>query len=222
MKLSFKEKNDNIKKIEKFKEMMSLPEGKRRTMLRSMGRGVRRTARTNMKNQKNIDGSAYESRKEKSNKKGMFKRLGRGLIVPTETDSVRVAWASPDVGKVARAHHEGLQETFTAVKAVKQYGRPHYGDPATKKQIKALLAEGFKVKRKTGKKGKTKWVTPTQKWIKENIFLGQAGLILKAMRNETPKKQWSINLAKRTLLGATQEEVYELAEQILSKYKERD
>lgn len=207
--------------LNRVKELLSLSDGKQRTILRGLGRKQRSKTRGNIKAQKNLDGSSYARRKDPNNNKKMFRKLGRSLVVQTGETQTRIAWAQAGTGMIARQHQEGLQQVFTAAKAARKYGSPKYSDPSTRKQAKALLAEGFKTRRKVGKKGKTKWVRPTQKWILENITLGQAGLILREMRNSQPKKKWSIQLASRTLLGATDKEVNEMLDDILLNMKEK-
>ncbi len=211
----------NLVKLNRVKELLSLSGGKRRTILRGLGRKQRAKTRGNIKAQKNLDGSSYQKRKDPDNNKKMFPKLGKSLIVPTTENEVRIAWGSARAGIAARQHQEGLQEVFTAVQAEQELGNQKYKGPSTRKQAKAMIAEGFKVRKKVGKKGKTKWVRPTQKWIVQNIKMGVAGLILRDLRNSQPKKKWSIQLASRTLLGATDKEVNEMLDDILLNMKEK-
>jgi phage virion morphogenesis protein len=215
MRINFAANASNEIKLKRVKELLELTPSKRRTKLRSMGRKVRKNSRARMKAQKNIDGSAYAARKDGTNKK-MFAKMGKGLIVKTTDSSVEINWAYAGTGKIAAEHQAGFNEVYTAEKAEKKYGREDYKDPSTRKQAKALLAEGFKVRRKMGKKQKSKWVRPTIGWIEANIKKGRAGLILKTMRDTQPKKKWSVQLAKRTLLGATDKEVNQMVEELFS------
>ena len=140
-------------------------------------------------------------------KKRMFRALGKGTVTRVRNDhQADVTWKNPGQAKVAYRHHHGVPETFTAAKAAKVYGVPDYQKPATPAQAKALNKEGYrrKVARKRGKGGAIMKRVP-QKWIRENMTLGQAGLVLRLMRTNTRKgkQSWEIRPPARPILGAT-------------------
>ncbi|MFC6977591.1 hypothetical protein [Microbulbifer taiwanensis] len=75
-----------------------------------------------------------------------------------------------------------------------------------------MKQEGYKVRMAGGRRKK-----PTMKWMLENLTLGQAGLILRQMRDEEPKKSWVIPLTDRSFLGADQREIDELANTVFDE-----
>lgn len=120
--------------------------------------------------------------------------------------SAVVTWKQAGQAKIAYRHHHGVPEDYTAKKAERVYGRPDYRKPATPAQAKALNREGFRrrVARKRGKGGAVLKRVP-QKWIRDNMSLGQAGLILRLMRTGSTKgvQRWEIEVPERPVLGAT-------------------
>jgi len=70
------------------------------------------------------------------------------------------------------------------------------------------LAAGFKAKID----GRTK--RPSQKWIMENLKIGQAGLLLRVLRDKAEKQSWLITLPKRQVLGASNEDISDMVQTI--------
>ncbi|WP_299002319.1 phage virion morphogenesis protein [uncultured Shewanella sp.] len=181
--------------------LLTLPGRKRRQILRGAGRKVRRDSRDRLKAQKGLYGQAWEERSN-GRKDRMLKKLGKHLQVHTNENQADVTFASSRIAKVARAHQDGEKLTQTPPK-----GQPNYQGPATQKQAKALIKEGYKIRSKPGKG----WITPSLKWIKENLTLGQAGLILRILREqEKGPQQWDIQLPARSFLGQNQNEYKQL------------
>ncbi|MCL1123306.1 phage virion morphogenesis protein [Shewanella surugensis] len=181
--------------------LLTLPGRKRRQILRGAGRKVRRDSKARLKAQKGINGQAWEGRSN-GRKAKMLKKLGKHLQVHTNENRANITFASPRVAKVARAHQDGEKLTHTAPK-----GQPDYQGPATTKQAKALIKAGYTIRKKRGKG----WKTPSLKWIKENLKLGQAGLILRILKEqEKGQQQWDIQLPSRSFLGQNQNEYKQL------------
>ncbi|WP_019530641.1 phage virion morphogenesis protein [Dasania marina] len=154
-----------------------------------------------IRSQRDLSGSPWASRKAKSRRK-MLRGLSRTMVAFGDEKKGTIGYKNALTGQIARAHQEGINETLTAEKAQRINGTPNYDGPATTKQAKALRAEGYKIRR-TGSKGYKK---ATIKWIKQNIKLGQAGLILRIMRDEKSKSSWAIPLPERSFLGVTPSE----------------
>lgn len=202
--------NGQLNALQRLK-LLRMPPAKRRRLLNLMGNQVRKSSRARIRQQKNINGQPWAPRKDGRRK--MLRGLGKDLRVYASDKSVSVTYANRLTGSIAKAQQEGITETFTAEQAAKKYGEPDYNAPATTKQARALKEQGFTVKRKTGK-GRKK---ATQKWIKQNLTLGQAGAILRDMRDRESKKSWVIKLPPRAFLGASASDVKQYVQTIFNE-----
>lgn len=194
--------------VKKRLQLMTLPGPKRRRMLSQMGRQIQRTARKRMRQQQNINGTPWEPRKDGSGKK-MMRRIGRQMYHKANPDFAEISFRGP-AGRIAREQQEGSREVVTASQARSRAGQPRYDDNATRKQAKALRAAGYKVRRK-GTKG---WKKPSLKWIEENLKQGQAGLVLKILRDEASQASWDIVLPPRSFLGLTENDIWQMVNTI--------
>lgn len=85
----------------------------------------------------------------------------------------------------------------------------YYKQGATYDQAAALIEAGYKVrikgrgKSKTIKQGKGAAHTPSESWIEDNLTIGQAGLILKILKAEEGRDEWTTTLPARPFLGLT-------------------
>jgi hypothetical protein len=189
-------------------DVLTMSPGNRRRLLKKIGTGVRKETRGNIQKQNTVSGQPMEPRASKK-KRRMMSKMSKGMITRIEDDhSAVVTWKNPGQAMVADRHHRGIPEEFTAKKAARIYGRPNYGKPATPAQAKSLNKEGYRrlTARKRGK-GKAVLKRVSQKWIRENMTQGQAGLILRLMRTDSTKgvQSWSIKVPPRPILGATPE-----------------
>lgn len=181
-------------------DLLRLTPGKRRTVLRSLGRIVRANTRKRLNSQTTLDGGAMEARSPNSKGKGrMLRGLAKRMLVDTEPNSVRVRWRS---GRVAYDQQYGKTEHMDAARMRRREGGValSYQDPATRRQAQRLLSLGYKIRRGAG------WKRPAVKWITSNIKMGQAGRIIRILSNETPKEEWDITLPSRPFLGVTNPE----------------
>lgn len=193
--------------VQKRFEMLKLPPRKRRQLLGGIGREIKRQSVRNLRGRHDVDGRPWEPRKRGEGRK-LLRRLHR---------QVQANFVTPDFvdigfrGAVAYQHHEGITQIMTGTKvAAEARKRDHLEEPVTKKQAKDLRAEGFKLR----VKGTKKWRKPSLKWIVENMKQKQAGLILRLLRGEQPKKSWITNVPARPFLGATQQQVNQFVEKI--------
>lgn len=189
-------------------EVLSLPPRQRRKLLRNMAKQSRADVRTNIQRQQTVTGQAMAPRRDKK-KRRMMTKMAKGMAVkfPNGHTAV-VTWKNGGQAMTAYRHHHGISEKFTAKKAAKIYGRPNYSKPATPAQAKSLNKEGYRrpMARKRGKGGAIMKKVP-QKWIRDNMSRGQAGMILRMMRTKKTKgkQAWTIQVPKRPILGATPE-----------------
>ncbi|WP_067585317.1 hypothetical protein [Endozoicomonas ascidiicola] len=185
--------------------LLSLPAASRKRVFKNAGRRYLKASRDNIRQQKTTAGNPFEKRKYGRGK--LLKNMGKSLKFFTSPNHVNVTWPNKSVAKMGYRQQFGIDEVMTAERMVKIHGQPDYQAPATKKQAKALLDAGFTIsggkKFKTGpKKGKARRKRPSQRWIMDNMKLGQAGLIIRTLRNTTnAPRSWKIPVPARPFLG---------------------
>ncbi|MCP3941006.1 MAG: hypothetical protein GY710_05935 [Desulfobacteraceae bacterium] len=187
-------------------DVLTMGPADRRRLLKQIGKQTRTDFRKNIQGQQTIAGSPMEPRVSKK-KRRMFSKMAKGMIIKILNDHAGVVtWKQPAKAKLAYQHHHGMPENYTARKAAKINGVPNYKSPATAAQAKSLTKAGFKrpVARKRGKGGAIMKRVP-QRWIRENMTQGQAGLVLRMMRTNSKKgkQSWTIKAPARPILGAT-------------------
>ncbi len=192
-------------------EVLALPPRKRRQLLGGIGREIKRQSIRNLRAGRDVDGKPWEARK-RGNDRRLLRRLNRQVSANILTnDYVDVGFK----GGVAFQQHEGATKTMTSAEMHKEQMRSKKRQEkqeslATSKQAKSLRSAGYKIR----VKGTKKWRRPSLKWIKENLKQKQAGLILRRLRDETPKQSWLTKVPGRSFLGATQADVNRFVEKI--------
>lgn len=190
-------------------DLIKLPAQKRKQLLRKIALEVRKNSRKRVRNQTDLMGRKWEGRKSGKRQK-MLRTLGKHLFVNADSKGATIGYKNQLLGRIANEHHSGINETVTAATMSAKHGKPDYNAPATRKQAKALREAGYKVRRKNGKG----WKAPTLKWITTNLKVGQAGIVLRTLRDEEPKKSWVIPLPARTFLGVTEHEINDMVNTI--------
>lgn len=217
---------DNTLRLLKQIRVLTMSRAERVKLLKFIGRGYRDEHRQNIRQQRTITGEAMKPRAKRSRRK-MFRKMAKGMKITVNGSVAVVTWKNAGQAKVAYRHHHGIPESFTASKAEKVYGVPDYAKPATHAQAKALNQEGYRrpVARKRGKGGAI-LKRVSQKWIRQNMTIGQAGLILRMMRTGTTKgkQRWTIKTPERPTLGAdpahTDKHLVAMANDALARMKQ--
>lgn len=241
--------DQNIAAMAQARKILNLPAGKRKTLMRSWGRKIRKSARENTQAQRNVDGSRWASRKPRSNKVEhdkngkrkntgkMLKNITKGKHLNVKTlgsDAVEVDWANGGIGRLAREHQEGMDQ-FYKMSGDKNYGGGKYSKPATDRQAKALIVSGYQIRKarklrwsketaakKRRKNGASEWVTPSKAWIKQNLKMGQAGFILsEVLGYSRGKLAWNIERESRSFLGASREQITDMLDEVYEAMLER-
>lgn len=195
--------------VKKRLKLMTLPPAKKRKIMVQIGKRLHKEVRRRLRTNTDLEGKPFAPRSDK--KKGkMFKKMGRQAYYKS-TDAFTEISFKGLAGVIAREHQEGRQMTYNAYMAQRDYGSPQYDAPATKKQAKALRDAGYR--RKVGKK----WQVPSLMWITRNIKLGQAGLIIKTLRDQASKTSWVIDLPSRAFLGATKHDIWQIVNMIFNE-----
>ncbi|MBC17038.1 MAG: virion morphogenesis protein [Desulfovibrio sp.] len=185
-------------------DIVSLPHRTRRNITMRMGRSIIKDAKQNIRRQRTIHGRSMAERKGTRTKRKLLRKMGKGLKpFMRGPNRVDLTWANGMTAKIADRHQRGIPEQWTAPKAEKVYGKPDYDNPATRGQARALKAEGYRlrVKKKRGKGCTLRRVS--MKWIMQNLTVGQAGIILRQMRDKTRrgKQRWEVKPTARPFLG---------------------
>ena len=202
----------NSEKAQNELKLLLLSPQKRRRIMRSAGRKVRRDSRKRVRNQKDLVGKTWQGRSN-GKKTRMLKKLGKHVQVHTTDTAAKVTFGNKRMGQIARAHQDGISQEMTASEAASKYGTPDKSTMATREQAKALRAEGYKVRRNKGKG----WKTPTLKYITDHLSWQQAGLVLRILRDKQSKKRWDIPLPERSFLGQNQTEYKALRNLVLNE-----
>jgi hypothetical protein len=179
-------------------ELLKLPARKRRQILGGIGREIKRQSIRNLKAQRDVQGRPWAPRKRGNDRK-LLRHLARQVQANFVTpDFVDVGFK----GAVAYQQHEGVTQVMTGALMARQAGSDADA-PATRKQAKELRNENYRVRIK----GSKKWRKPSLMWITQNLKQKQAGLILRILRDEQPKKAWITTVPGRAFLGATDAQV---------------
>lgn len=186
-------------------EVLQMSPRERRRRLYRMAQQVRRFSRKRAQQQRDVNGTPWQGRKDGKRRK-MMRGLAKTMTASSTDRHGTVTWRSAITGRIAYAHAHGIPEKMTASRMQRVYGTPDYEAPATRGQARALREAGFQIRRASGKG----WKKPTLRWVTENMKQGQAGLVLTELNHQEHKKSWDIPLPERSFLGATEAEAAEL------------
>lgn len=190
-------------------DLLRLTPSKRRTVLRSLGRIVRKNARQRIKTQTTVDGGAMQARSPNSKKRGpMLNGLARRMIVKTDINTAVVRWRG---GRVAHKQQTGESEKMTPEKMRQRESTETLArsDPCSRRQARRLRELGYKIRRGHG------WKQPSLKWIQANLKMGQARLLIRELSGEQPKTEWNTGVPARPFLGVTASENREMRNAIV-------
>lgn len=182
--------------------LLAMPPKKRIRILKTLGRYERAQARARIRRQQTVSGEPFEPRSN-GKKQRMLKRLGKTLEPYVQHASrLELKHRQTLTGRIAALQQAGGTEVMTASKMRRIHGQPDYDAPASRSQAKALAAEGYKVR-----KAKGGWRRASLNEIQQRLSVGQAGVILRAMRDSQRKQRWNIPVPAREFLGDTTENV---------------
>ncbi|SFP27996.1 phage virion morphogenesis protein [Pseudomonas sp. NFPP28] len=95
-------------------QLLALPAGKRRRLLNNASKRLRTRNTRRIGTQRNLDGSPFAPRKQKSRRK-MLRRLSTRLQVTKLTpDAATLGWRQRRNTRIAREHQLGLPTTVTS------------------------------------------------------------------------------------------------------------
>lgn len=199
--------------------LLSLPPKLRRRLLNQVTKRVRTMSRKRVRDQQNLDGSPFASRKgDGKGKKKMEAGLAKLMVVTRlSADEAELGWKNALTRWVATQQHNGVSERRT-VAQMRRWNKTAPGLAATDKQAKRLRRLGFRV-RQAGKKTLSR---PSVAWIQEHVNYAQAGLLIRILDDERTEssgaQSWEITLPKRQFIGAsTQRDTSLLVNQVLQQ-----
>lgn len=200
--------------------LLSLPRELRRRLLNRVAQRLRTPWRQRIRNQRDVNGNAFDARKHKL-KKGQKKRMLSGLakaldvtrLTPNEAE---LGWRKSKMAMIGRTHNQGMSYRVTAAQ-VRSWKRTN---PlmATREQAKRLRRLGYKRERPgKNKRGKQTYMRPSVAWIQDNIRYNQAGLLIRSLKDEKlGPTSWEVTLPGREFFGiANDQEISALIALIL-------
>lgn len=195
-------------------QLLTLPKPVRRRILMRTANTVRKNSRGRIRQQKTLSGSKFAPRKN-GKKRKMLKGLIKKMEVIGNDQQAKVTFNNRNSAMIAADHQHGIAQPYSKNRAKSNYGTPDYSQPATKGQARALIREGYKRPKANGKG----FARASQAWIRNNLKMGQAAMILQALRgdeDERKPKRWEIPVEARPFLGATDAEIQERTQEIMN------
>jgi phage gpG-like protein len=203
------------------RRLLDTPVKARRRALKAVAKKIRQNSIKRTVSQTDLEGRAFGAYSTKTNhnrprRRKMLTRLARRMkVVSITDDGAIVGWRNPVEGQIGAQHQFGHKETFSAegFRRERSENRAEIDRlPATRRQAKALIEAGYKVRRANGRG----YQTPSIKWIVDNLKMGQAGFILRVLRGR--KELWDVVLPPRSFLGVTDEERIELIDLMINEF----
>ena len=206
-------------------DIRTLPGTSRKRIFKNLGRELLKSSRYHIRQQKTITGKTMEKRKYGKGK--VLKNMGKTIKFFVDAKKVKLTWPNRLVARIAYRHQFGIPEVFNETRMLNIHGQPDYDQPASRKQAKALIKEGFRVSTgetfKSGvNKGKAKKKKPSQKYIVENMSMGQAALIIRKLKKtDNPPKRWTVKIPARPFLGVPGADASDMLSNEIVKERER-
>jgi hypothetical protein len=195
-------------------QLLQLSPDRRRRLVARVAKKVVQDSKKRVRDQVDLQGNRYQERHRQRthNRRKMLSRLVKELkVIQADSNSATAGFNSPVSGRIAADQQQGKRTTVSA-SGFGGRSAESYNQPATRKQAKALIEAGFKL-RINGKGRKS----PSIKYIVDHYTQGQAGSALKRLRvwaGVATKTSWTTMLPARSFLGATAAEIQQYIEQI--------
>lgn len=202
-------------------KILAMPKALRRRLLGRVSRKVISDSKKRVRKQVDVNGQPFVARsKKRTGRRKMLARLSRRLKT-LRNDGIQAMIGFPNSadGRIAAKHQHGHTTTVSAKQLNKQGKSASKDNPATRKQAKSLREAGYTVKRAHGKGKKS----PSLKYITQNMTIGQAGAVLRSLREQegiSAKTSWQTKLPARAFLGASSQEIVRHIESIFNSMKQ--
>jgi phage gpG-like protein len=176
----------------------------RKKIMRKVGRLVINKTKKRTTRQTTPDGEKFKPHAQQRKRK-MLVRLARRLaIIELGDKSATVGFKNNFEAMIGGRQQYGHTQQVNKSR-LRRTSETKKQDPATRAQAKALIAEGYKIKRKNGRGTKT----PTIRDIVTTMTIGRAGSILRALRGT--KTSWTTTIPARPFLGVSDDDLNEIA-----------
>lgn len=204
--------NDYLKMVQRL-ELLSMSDSERKRFLGQVARKSRVAFRRNLRGQHTPDGKAWNKRK-KGGRRKMLRKFSQDMQTGYDTKSAKIYFKNPVIGRGAYQHQHGFTEIMTKDKMEKIHGKPDYKANATRRQAKALKREGFRFRKEDG----NGYRRASVKEIEETLKQGQAGVILRSMRDaEHTPNRWTIDVGSRAFAGFTDSQKKDIIQDVFDR-----
>lgn len=188
-------------------QILAMPRPLRRRLMARVAKKAIADSKRRVRTQTDLNGQPYPERaKRKRGSKKMLLKLSRELKVIKANGSEAVAgFYKPSSARIAYRQQHGYTQTVSS-RTLKKGRDQKQDSPATRDQARALREAGFTINKRKSKSGKK----PSLKWVTQNLTIGQAGSILRQLRElagDTIKSSWKTTLPARSFLGASKADV---------------
>ena len=187
--------------------------GVRANVVKKVSQRILKNSKNRITRQTDLQNVPFKKRADGKRKKMLTKLRTRLKLTRLNEHGSILGFFAPGTGAIAFKHQYGSVELFN-VSHYKKSSSKKRDQPATRRQAKALLKAGYKVRIK-GRGYKR----PSQRWIMENMTIARAGLILRLIRGT--KQQWTITIPARSFLGVTEAELAEITQQVIDDEQKR-
>jgi phage gpG-like protein len=202
-------------------EILKMPMQLRRRLISGVSRKIIADSKARVRTQTDLNGQPYAERaKKRKGARKMLSRLAREIKVKRNDGSEAViGFFKPSSARIAHDQQYGKTTQMSARALNKSTDNTRKDSPATRRQARALREAGFTIDKRKKKGGRV----PPLKWITQNLTIGQAGSVLRQLRElagETIKTSWTTRLPARSFLGATPSEVSQHIDTIYAQVKQ--
>ncbi|MEC4725849.1 hypothetical protein HWQ46_09865 [Shewanella sp. D64] len=183
-------------------QLMSLNSEQRKKLNRRIARAAVKANSQHTKQRLTPEGKPWHApkRKRKKPQGRKLEGMGKHLTYRLQNDgSVLIRFKTRFRGVIARQQHAGFKQQRTAAQMARMYKRKNDGPPSSK-LAKALKQAGYTTT-KAMAKGRSKTISPTLSWIKQNLTERQCVAQLHNLRGTKGKSRWNITLSPRQMLG---------------------
>lgn len=215
---------NGILSVQRQLDLLALPPQKRRRALGQIGREIKKHTRKNIRSQKDIYGRSFTARSDKAKaekkRRKLLRRMGKKLTQRTEANEVTVSFKGK-AASIAYKHHHGHTTTVTKERFQRerdQSGQSVRADQSASTEQARVLIKDLGYRRPIGKNKTTR---ASQRWIKTNMTVWQAGVIIRSMRDAQGDTgagdSWTVEIPARAFFGGTRAWVSDTARDIIAR-----
>ncbi|MEX5732992.1 phage virion morphogenesis protein [Providencia hangzhouensis] len=193
-------RDDQRKALLKEINKLALTDRKRQTLLKRMARnGVIAAAKRHQKKQENPDGTPWTPRKK--GKQKMLRKLPTLLAIKEipERQAVKIYLRGGRVANLIGLRHDQGETTTKKASDFRRDSNQRTKE-VTAKQATELFKLGYQVW--NGRR----YVRAKKKAIPNLLNRAQAGLIIRKLKGEPSKQEWTIEIPSRVFLGLNDDE----------------